>query len=108
LNPDTPISRVEAVLEDCDLLLLMSVFPGFGGQSFCPEVLDKLSAVSSARRERGLELTIQIDGGVGEENAEELSRLGVDLLVAGSAVFGAEDPAAAFRSIQAAAARGLD
>ncbi len=107
LNPDTPLDRVEAALDECDLLLLMSVFPGFGGQIFCPEVLEKIETASKIRNDRGLEFAIQIDGGVDAANAEMLTRLGGDILVAGSAVFSNDDPAGAFRSIEAAAAQGI-
>jgi ribulose-phosphate 3-epimerase len=103
LNPETPVDDVLPHLDDIDLLLVMSVHPGFGGQAFIPGVLDK---VAVARREidaRGLTVQIEIDGGINAETAPLAARAGVDILVAGSAVFHAADPVAAGRAILAAA-----
>ena len=87
LNPHSPLSLIEEVLEDLDLVLLMSVNPGFGGQRFISRVLDKVRRLSQLRQERGAELLIQVDGGVNHETAPALLEAGADVLVAGSAIF---------------------
>ncbi len=92
LNPGTPIETLVDLVGDFDFVLLMSVNPGFGGQSFIPRVLDKVRRLDALRRERGLPFLIEVDGGVGMKNAAELVRAGADCLVAGNAVFKAEDP----------------
>ncbi len=107
LEPATPLSDLERFLDSIDTLLVMSVKTGFGGQVFIPEVLDK---VRSARRiivERGLCCEIEIDGGIKASNAAMAAAAGVDILVAGTAVFGAVDPAAAAREIRAIAVAAL-
>jgi ribulose-phosphate 3-epimerase len=106
LNPATPISTISEVLEVADFVLLMSVNPGFGGQKFIPQVLNKVRALDAARREKGLSLPIEIDGGIGPENAAAVTAAGVDWLVAGSSVFGSEDSAAAVRNLQQLARQG--
>jgi len=103
LNPDTPLDAVVPYLEEIDILLFMSVHPGFGGQAFIPEVLDKVRAARQIVDERGLAVELEIDGGINLETAPLAAAAGVDILVAGSAVFGARDTAAAARSIRAAA-----
>ena len=92
LNPGTPIETLVDLVGDFDFVLLMSVNPGFGGQIFIPRVLDKVRRLDALRRERGLPFLIEVDGGVGMKNAAELVRAGADCLVAGNAVFKAEDP----------------
>ncbi|MBT8221172.1 MAG: ribulose-phosphate 3-epimerase [Bacteroidia bacterium] len=92
LNPHTPISAIENVLEDIDLVLLMSVNPGFGGQKFIYNTLVKLRNLKSILDQRNLSPFIEIDGGVGLQNAESLLREGANVLVAGSSVFKSEDP----------------
>ena len=87
LNPSTPLSALEWVLEDVDYVLLMSVNPGFGGQSFIPNSLDKVRDLRTMIHEKGLSVLIEIDGGVNEKNIESLSAAGVDAFVAGSAIF---------------------
>ena len=87
LNPGTPVSMLEDILPEVDLVLIMSVNPGFGGQKFIPYALDKVRALSGMRAERGLSFDIQVDGGVNAANAADLIRAGADDLVAGSAVF---------------------
>ena len=94
LNPDTPFERVEPVLSAVDLLLVMSVNPGFGGQRFRPEVLGKVTRAVDVRAREGLSFDIHIDGGIDETTAPAAARAGVDVLVAGSAVFTAPDPGA--------------
>ncbi len=91
LNPATPLSAVEYIADMADLILVMSVNPGFGGQSFIPSALDKVRRLAQIREERGYTFEIEIDGGVGIGNMAEVSAAGVDIAVAGSAVYGAED-----------------
>ena len=91
LNPVTPLSVLDYVLEDLDMVLLMSVNPGFGGQKFIPQTMRKLRALDQLRRERELPFEIEIDGGVGAANIAEISAAGCDIFVAGSAVFGKPD-----------------
>lgn len=91
LNPATPVSTLECVLGDVDMVLIMSVNPGFGGQKFIPVALDKVRELVKLREEKGLSFEIEIDGGATTANAKELVDAGVELMVAGSAVFGAED-----------------
>ena len=103
LNPATPLSAIEEILADVDYVLLMSVNPGFGGQKFIPSSLDKLRRLHALIRERGLRVRLEIDGGIGPENAAEVVAAGAEILVAGSAIFGQPDPAAALRELRAAA-----
>jgi ribulose-phosphate 3-epimerase len=91
LNPHTPIESIEWILEDVDMVLLMSVNPGFGGQSFIPQVLRKVEALAERLVQRGLSVDIEVDGGVKVANSGALARAGATVLVAGSAIFGAED-----------------
>ncbi|BAH77380.1 ribulose-phosphate 3-epimerase [Solidesulfovibrio magneticus] len=88
LNPATPLSAVEWLLPQLDMVLIMTVNPGFGGQSFIPFCLDKIRALSALRRERGLAFRIQVDGGVTPDNTAALLAAGADVLVSGSAFFG--------------------
>lgn len=91
LNPSTPLNVLDYILEDLDLVLIMTVNPGFGGQSFIKAMEDKIRTLRKMIDGKGLNTTLEIDGGVNLDNAKYLKDLGVDLLVAGSAVFGAED-----------------
>lgn len=91
LNPATPLSVVKHVLPQLDMLLLMSVNPGFGGQKFIPYTLDKLHEARAAIDELGLETRLEIDGGVTVNNIAEIAAAGADTFVAGSAIFGADD-----------------
>ncbi len=91
INPATPVGVLEDILADVDLVLVMSVNPGFGGQKFIPRALDKIKALDKLRKEQGLDFIIEVDGGVTLANAAEIADAGADMLVAGSAVFGAED-----------------
>jgi len=95
LNPGTPVETLIDLVGDFDFVLLMSVNPGFGGQSFIPRVLDKVKRLDALRTERGVPFFIEVDGGVSMKNAGDLVRAGADALVAGNAVFKAEDPKAA-------------
>lgn len=91
LNPATPISSLENVLADIDMILIMSVNPGFGGQKFIPVALEKVRALSKLKAEKGLNFDIEVDGGVTLDNVTDVAGAGANLLVAGSAVFGADD-----------------
>jgi ribulose-phosphate 3-epimerase len=104
LNPSTPVDTVLPYLDQIDLLLVMSVNPGWGGQAFIPEVLDKVAVARKEIDARGLAVEIEIDGGINRSTAADAVAAGADILVAGSAVFHAPDPVAAAREIIAAAA----
>jgi ribulose-phosphate 3-epimerase len=106
LNPGTPVDTLVDLVGDFDFVLLMSVNPGFGGQSFIPRVLDKVRQLDALRTERGLPFLIEVDGGVSLKNAQELIRAGADCLVAGNAVFKATDPKAAAGNLLAEMLRG--
>jgi ribulose-phosphate 3-epimerase/16S rRNA (cytosine(967)-C(5))-methyltransferase len=103
LNPDTPVESVLPYLADIDLLLVMSVHPGFGGQAFISAVLDKVRVARRAIDDAGLAVEIEIDGGINVDTARDAVAAGVDILVAGSAIFAEPDPAAAARAIRDAA-----
>ena len=94
INPGTPVAMLSEVLGIADLVLVMSVNPGFGGQKFIPSALDKIRELDRIRKENGYNYMIEIDGGVTTGNAAEVKAAGTDILVAGSAVFGAPDIAA--------------
>jgi len=100
LNPHTPVQTLKDVLSEIDLVCLMSVNPGFGGQKFIEKTYDKVRELRSMAEEAGVELLIEIDGGVTTENASALIEAGADVLVAGSSVFRAADPAAAATAIK--------
>jgi ribulose-phosphate 3-epimerase len=100
LNPHTPVSVLDDILEDCDLVCLMSVNPGFGGQKFIYQTLNKTRQLRERIVERNLHTYIEIDGGVGLQNAEALLQAGADVLVAGSAVFAAKDPVATIAELK--------
>ena len=99
LNPATPIGTLEDILPELDFVLVMSVNPGFGGQKFLPLALDKVRRLRKQIVERGLKTQIEVDGGVDATNVRALVAAGADVLVAGSAVFGQRDPAAAVRAL---------
>ena len=92
LNPHTPVHVLEDIIQDLDLVCLMSVNPGFGGQHFIPNTFEKIKALSALIEKKGATTQIEIDGGVTPENAADLVRAGVNILVAGSAVFKSPDP----------------
>lgn len=94
IKPATPVEVLCGLLPLFDLVLVMSVEPGFGGQSFMPASLEKIARLRSMAREQGLETLIEVDGGLSSRNAREVFDAGADILVAGNAVFGAEDPEA--------------
>jgi ribulose-phosphate 3-epimerase len=100
LNPGTPVSTLNEVLDLVDQVLIMSVNPGFGGQHFIPNALKKVQALAWRRKELGLNFVIEIDGGVELHNAGDIVRSGCDWLVAGTSVFHTPDPAQAFVEMQ--------
>jgi ribulose-phosphate 3-epimerase len=100
IKPGTSPEVLDDYLADIDLILVMSVEPGFGGQKFMPESLDKIRYYSSLKKEKGYSYVIEIDGGVGAGNAALVRSAGTELIVAGSAVFGAEDRAEAVLAIK--------
>ena len=101
IKPATPAEALREVLPLVDLVLVMSVEPGFGGQSFIPGSLDKIRALRAMIREQGLGTIVEVDGGISARNAREVFDAGADALVAGSAVFGVEDPEAEIARILA-------
>ena len=94
IKPATPVSVLKDILAKVDLVLVMSVEPGFGGQSFMPDSLDKVRELAAIKAEQGLDYIIEIDGGISSQNAGEVFAAGAEALVAGSAVFSATDPEA--------------
>lgn len=100
LNPATPVCVLEDIIEDIDMVLLMSVNPGFGGQKFIEHTYDKIRQLRELIKRHGCDVKIEVDGGVSLKNAEALSAAGADVLVAGSAVFGAEDPIEVVRQLK--------
>ena len=105
LNPATPVEVLDYVLEELDLVLLMSVNPGFGGQAFIPSALDKLRAVRKRIDALGKPIRLEIDGGVKPDNIGEIAKAGADAFVAGSAIFGKPDYAAVIAQMRAEIAR---
>lgn len=103
INPATPLSLIEQVLPLVDLVLIMSVNPGFGGQKFIASSTEKIQKLSKYRAHHALGFLIEVDGGVGTKNMRELRDAGTDVFVAGSAVFGQKDRAAAIRGLREAA-----
>ena len=101
IKPGTPVEALYPWLDRLDLVLVMSVEPGFGGQKFMPAALDKLAALKARRQEKGLAFLLEVDGGVNAETAPPCAAAGADVLVAGSAVFAAADPAAAVAAFAA-------
>lgn len=104
INPATPVSALEEIVEIADYVLVMSVNPGFGGQRFIPRSLDKIRMLGEWRQARGLEFQIEVDGGVSMANISALVNAGCDWLVAGSAIFHAADPGATLAAMQREAA----
>jgi ribulose-phosphate 3-epimerase len=100
LRPGTPIAELEGLLEELDLVLVMSVEPGFGGQGFIPESLEKVKWLVRERKERGLNFLIELDGGINQTTATAARAAGVDVFVAGSAIFGAKDRRKAYQQLE--------
>jgi ribulose-phosphate 3-epimerase len=103
INPATPVSMLDEVLEVADYVLVMSVNPGFGGQKFIPNALHKVRQLAARKRERGLHLSIEIDGGVDSENVAEVVDAGVEWVVAGTSIFHTVNPRAAFEEMRSLA-----
>lgn len=99
LNPSTPVDTLRDIISDLDMVLLMSVDPGFGGQKFIANTLDKIKRLRSLINETGAGATIEVDGGVTLENAGEIANAGADIIVTGNAVFSAPDPKEAIRQL---------
>ena len=91
LNPSTPLESLEYVIDDLDMVLIMTVNPGFGGQSFIPQTKEKIKKLKKMIEEKGLEIDIQVDGGIKLDNIKEVVECGANIIVAGSAIFDAED-----------------
>jgi len=104
LNPATPLTYLDHVMDKLDLILVMSVNPGFGGQQFSPEALKKLAAVRERVRTAGRDIWVEVDGGIKVENIAAAARAGADTFVAGSAIFGAKDYRATIAAMRAALA----
>jgi ribulose-phosphate 3-epimerase len=100
LNPHTPVSVLKDIVADLDLVLIMSVNPGFGGQKFIPQAIQKVKEVKALILESGSSALIEVDGGVGMSNIKSLVEAGADVLVAGNAVYGAADPVAAANELK--------
>jgi ribulose-phosphate 3-epimerase len=105
LNPATPLSHLDHVIGKLDLVLIMSVNPGFGGQQFIPEALQKLAAVRERARAAGHDIWVEVDGGIKVENIGAAARAGADTFVAGSAIFGAKDYKATIAAMRAELAK---
>jgi ribulose-phosphate 3-epimerase len=103
LNPGSPICLLDEVLEEADMILIMSVNPGFGGQSLIPSTLKKIQKLAALREQEGYKWTLEIDGGVNLKTISDVSASGVDIMVAGSAVFGAEDLGGRVKELREAA-----
>ena len=101
LNPSTPVSVLEDIIGDVEMVLLMSVNPGFGGQKFIENTIEKVKRLRQMINEKGCKTLIEVDGGVQGETAPRLVEAGVDVLVSGSYVFGAKDPEGVIRSLRA-------
>jgi ribulose-phosphate 3-epimerase len=102
INPATPLSALDEAVKFADYVLLMSVNPGFGGQEFILASLDKVRRLRKMIDERGLKTRIEIDGGIDSDNIAEIASAGADIIVSGSAIFGAPDPATALRELREA------
>jgi ribulose-phosphate 3-epimerase len=103
LNPATPVGTLGEVLREIDYVLIMSVDPGWGGQSFIPSCLEKIRRLRDMIRAAGLAVPIEVDGGIKLDNVEDIVRAGMEIVVVGSAVYAAPDPAEAIRQFQAIA-----
>ncbi len=101
LCPQTPVAMLQDIIEDCDTVLVMSVNPGFSGQKFIPQAIEKVREARALVDQRNPACLIEVDGGVGAENARELVAAGANALVMGAAVFGAADPAEELRRLRA-------
>jgi ribulose-phosphate 3-epimerase len=100
ITPQTPVAMLQDIIEDCDTVLVMSVNPGFSGQTFIPRTFEKVREARAMIDERRVRCSIEVDGGVGEKNARQLVEAGADVLVMGSTIFDAADPGAELRRIR--------
>jgi ribulose-phosphate 3-epimerase len=100
IRPPTPFARVEPFLNQIDLLLVMTVNPGFGGQAFLPEMMEKVKAAKKIREQNGLDFHIEVDGGIHPDTARVATEAGANVLVAGTAIFQAKDPAKAIAELR--------
>ena len=100
VKPNTPVEQVFPLLDRLSMVLIMTVEPGFGGQSFMPETMDKIKALRRETERRGIDIDIQVDGGINEKTVETAAAAGANVFVAGSAVFGAADAAAAISRLR--------
>ena len=100
INPDTPVKVIENVIDECEMLLLMSVYPGFGGQKFIPDVLPKLEEARKLIDKTGKDIDLEIDGGINKENVRLVKDAGANVIVAGSTVFGAPDRAKMIKELR--------
>ncbi|HEX4971813.1 MAG TPA: ribulose-phosphate 3-epimerase [Steroidobacteraceae bacterium] len=107
-NPATPLNWLDHVIQKIDMVLIMSVNPGFGGQKFIPAALDKLRLARERIRASGRDIRLEIDGGVKADNIEEIARAGADTFVAGSAIFGAKDYAATIAAMREGIRKGKE
>jgi len=99
INPATPLPSIEEAISDADFVLVMSVNPGFGGQKFIPYCLDKIRRLKRIIEDRGLDVKIEVDGGIGKDNITEIVAAGAEIVVAGSAVYGSADPTSSVREL---------
>lgn len=106
INPSTPVVALEEIAEDLDHVLVMSVNPGFGGQTFIPRTESKIEAIRALLDRRGSRAPIEVDGGIDRGNATQVISAGAEILVAGNAIFGSPDPARATRELREAANAG--
>ena len=104
INPSTPLCSIDYILPDIDLLVIMTVNPGFGGQSFIPQMLDKIKQARTLLDKLYPHIQIEVDGGVKKDNISAIAQAGMDIAVAGSAVFGADDPVQAIHELRDSAA----
>ena len=100
INPDTPVEKIREVIPMCDIVLVMSVFPGFGGQKFIPSILEKVREIRAIIDESGKDIGLEIDGGITVENVADAKASGANVIVAGSAIFKAEDRAAVIAKLK--------
>ena len=100
INPDTPVEKIKDVIPLCDMVLVMSVFPGFGGQKFIPSVLEKVREIHAIIKACGRDIDLQIDGGVTEENVAEIKAAGANVIVAGSTIFKASNRAEMIKKLR--------
>lgn len=106
LNPSTPIWVLEDIVPDLDFVLIMSVNPGFGGQSFIPQVLNKIRRLDTLRSDRQADFNIHVDGGVNSENIKTIFDAGADVFIAGNAIYGSDLPAAALEALKGSVRKG--